>query len=113
VGHGLEPSTIVRTVDIAPYGMPSPPRNDLSVTTQRVVLSVPGGGAFRISALPHHLVITPIAIARMLHAEGPSPRKSQVTATKSSSPRCRAKVNQPNRLTSHNERSRCSTAFSY
>ena len=62
--------------------------------------------------LRHHLVVVRIAIAQVLPAEGPSPLKSQITATESSSPPCRANVNPSNLLTSHNGRTGCSEAIS-
>ena len=52
-----------------------------------------GRGKYGISVTPPSPVIARIAIARMLHAEGPSPLKSQVTATESPLSRCWAKVN--------------------
>jgi hypothetical protein len=71
-----------------------------------------GGDSNRISPLSIAGLLHGFAIARTLHAEEPSPRKSQVTATKSSSPPYRPKVDQPNLLTSHNGQRCCSEAFS-
>jgi hypothetical protein len=55
-------------------------------------------------ALPHHRLLHGLLLHGCCTQKGLSPLKSQVTATKSSSPRCRAKVNQHNLVTSQNER---------
>ena len=86
------------------------PRHDVSVTAR--VLSSSGASDYRhrhspITGLLHRYCCTDVARGRAIHP------KSQVTATNRFSPRCWAKVNPSNLLTSQNRRTGCSQAISY